>query len=150
LAAVLSLKAALASPPIPLLAQLLILPVIDNTATSTSAIWTHNRLAPWLTPGRMLWYRQKYLPESKDCLEWTASPNLAPREILQRSPKSWIAVAEFDLLAPEGIAYGQQLTDAGVAVDTKTYKGSTHSLLALSGECKVLLAFTMLPTANSC
>jgi acetyl esterase/lipase len=133
LAAVLSLKAALASPPIPLVAQLLLLPVIDNTATATSEVWTQNRLAPWLTPNRMLWYRRKYLPKEENCLEWTASPNLAPRGLLQKSPKTWIAVSEFDLLAPEGIAYGEQLKDVGVMVDLKTYEGSTHSLLAASG-----------------
>lgn len=133
LAAVLSLKAALATPPIPLIVQLLLLPVIDNTATSTSDIWRPNRLAPWLTPARMLWYRCKYLPSREDCLGWTASPNLASRDILGESPKTWIAVSEFDLLAPEGIAYGEQLRRAGVEVDIETYKGSTHSLLAASG-----------------
>lgn len=81
----------------------------------------------------MLWYRNMYLLNAEDCLEWTASPNLAPKELLAKSPKTWIAIAECDLLAPEGIAYGKQLQEAGVEVEVKTYEGSTHSLLAASG-----------------
>lgn len=49
------------------------------------------------------------------------------------SPTTWIAVSEHDLLGPEAIAFGEQLKDVGVGVEIKTYKGSTHSLLALSG-----------------
>ena len=128
----LSLKAALSSPPIPVVQQLLIVPVIDNTAT-ISSIWKENKEAPWLTPSRMTWYRNMYLPNKADQLNYEASPNLAERDVLAKSPKTWIAVSELDLLAPEGLAFGQQLSEAGVEVEMKVYKGSTHSILALSG-----------------
>lgn len=82
----------------------------------------------------MLWYREMYLPNQQDCLQWTASPNLAPKEVLANSPKTWIVVAECDLLAPEGMAYGKQLQNAGVEVEVRIYEGSTHSLLVASGK----------------
>jgi acetyl esterase/lipase len=128
------MKAALATPPILIVSQLLVLPVINNTALPTAEPWVTNGLAPWLTPSRMLWYRRKYLQNEEDCLKWTASPNLAPTELLKKSPKTWVAVAECDLLAPEAIAYGKQLEEVGVDVEFKTYKGATYSLLAGSGE----------------
>jgi len=53
LAAILGLKIALAMPTKKILFQLLILPVIDNTATAES-VWASNRNAPWLTPARMI------------------------------------------------------------------------------------------------
>jgi acetyl esterase/lipase len=80
-----------------------------------------------------MWYRKMYLPNEKDCWNWDASPNLAPKEILKGSPKTWIAVSEHDLLAPEAVAFGELLKEGGVEVEMKVYKGSTHALLALSG-----------------
>jgi len=74
-----------------------------------------------------------YLPNAADRLSYEASPNLAQSDVLAKSPKTWIAVSELDLLAPEGLAFGQQLVDAGIKVEMKVYKGSTHSILALSG-----------------
>ncbi|KUJ15179.1 lipase/ esterase [Mollisia scopiformis] len=133
LAAIASMKAALLQPSIPIKFQALILPVIDNTQTASTPYWASKPHPPWLTPSRMMWYRKMHLPNEKDCLSWDASPNLAPSEILKTSPKTWIAVSEHDLLAPEAVAFGEQLKGLGVEVEIKTYEGSTHSLLALSG-----------------
>ncbi|KAF8849254.1 hypothetical protein BDZ45DRAFT_663370 [Acephala macrosclerotiorum] len=133
LAAIASMKASLLHPPIPIIFQALILPVIDNTQNATSAHWATKPHPPWLTPGRMTWYRKMYLPNENDCLNWDASPNLAPAELLKKSPKAWIAVSEHDLLAPEEVAFGKRLREVGVEVEMKTYEGSTHSLLAMSG-----------------
>ncbi len=36
------------------------------------------------------------------------------------SPKTWVAVAECDLLKPEAIAYGKQLEEVGVDVEFKS------------------------------
>ncbi|RKU48833.1 hypothetical protein DL546_007234 [Coniochaeta pulveracea] len=139
LAASLSLEAARMRPPIRLAFQLLVVPVIDNTATA-STVWAANRNAPWLTPARMTWYRRMYFVDEASTREWQASPSFAPPCLLAKSPRTWIAVAEQDLLAPEGELYGEQLaavwksagrTDAQVVV--KTYEGSTHSILAMAG-----------------
>lgn len=139
LAASLSIKASTLQPPIPIRFQLLVLPVIDNTA-NPSTVWAAKENAPWLTPSRMLWYRRMYLPQKQDALRWEASPNLAPISLLSNSPKTWIAVAEQDLLAPEAELFAGQLDSAwsttvksGKGVVVKSYKGSTHSVLAMSG-----------------
>ncbi|KAL3459153.1 alpha/beta hydrolase fold-domain-containing protein [Aspergillus heterothallicus] len=119
IAAVLSLKASQLTPAFPLRAQILIVPVIDNTAT-TGTIWAKNQLAPWLTPQRMLWYRAMYLPNNpSDAGDWAASPNLAPRALLAKTPRTWIAVSGCDLLAPEAEAFAGLLEGAwkGEGVD---------------------------------
>lgn len=139
LAASLAIEAGRLQPPIKIMFQLLVVPVLDNTAT-TATIWAANKHAPWLTPARMTWYRRMYLPEQKDTQDWKASPCLAPKPLLAKSPRTWIAVAEQDLLAPEAYQYAAQLEEAwqigGVTdgeVVVKTYEGSCHPILALSG-----------------
>lgn len=140
LAASLSLKASTLEPPIRLACQLLIVPVIDSTAT-TETVWSERKNAPWLTPARMQWYRNMYLLNPKDAKRWEASPNYAPKALLAKSPKTWIAVAEQDLLCTEALLYAEQLNDAwkefgedGSHTVVSTYDGSTHSILAMSGK----------------
>ncbi|KAJ0159834.1 AB hydrolase superfamily protein [Colletotrichum tanaceti] len=126
------MKAALADIlPAPI-AQLLICPVIDSTATAETG-WATTKHVPWLTPGRMSRYQDLYLPRPGDRARWDASPRFAPRDLLARSPRTWLAVAEVDLLTPEGLAYAAQLRDAGVEVETEVYKGATHFVLVLAG-----------------
>lgn len=112
--------------------QLLICPVIDNTA-STSSIWKDSQYAPWLTPSRMTWYRQHYFPNPIDTKRWDASPCFAPQEVVSQSPKTFLAVAECDLLAPEALRYAEQLRQNGVPTELHVYKGATHSILVLAG-----------------
>ncbi|KAL3452040.1 Alpha/Beta hydrolase protein [Aspergillus insuetus] len=139
IAAVLSLKASQLCPPIAIRAQILIVPVIDNTAT-VETIWKENRHAPLLTPMRMEWYRAMYIPNAFNALNWDASPNLAPVELLAKSPRTWIAVAGQDLVAPEAVLYAQQVERAwkdegiqGSDVSVKVYEGATHSILSMAG-----------------
>jgi acetyl esterase/lipase len=113
--------------------QMLILPVIDNTATAETA-WSNNIHAPWLTPSRMLWYRNMYLPNKSDWENWDVSPQLAPRELLAKSPPTWIAVGEMDILCREAELYGGLLKELEVKTDINVYMGSTHSLLVLDGK----------------
>ncbi|KAL4796259.1 Alpha/Beta hydrolase protein [Aspergillus venezuelensis] len=139
LAAVLSMKASLLPIPVNICFQLLVVPVIDNTAT-IDGVWKENQHAPWLTPARMTWYRNMYLPNPETCHEWEASPNLAPSELLAKSPDTFIAVSGRDLLAPEAMDYAGVLKKAwdgervdGQNVEVKVYEGGTHSILAMSG-----------------
>ncbi|KAL4962869.1 alpha/beta hydrolase [Aspergillus stella-maris] len=139
LAAVLAMKASLLSTPIQIVFQLLVVPVIDNTAT-IEGIWKENQHAPWLTPARMTWYRDMYIPNPETRFEWQASPNLAPVELLANSPDTFIAVSGQDLLAPEARSYAGVLEQAwkgegveGRNVEVKVYEGGTHSILAMSG-----------------
>ncbi|EFX03757.1 candidate lipase from carbohydrate esterase family ce10 [Grosmannia clavigera kw1407] len=114
--------------------QMLICPVIDNTATVESA-WAASQHSPWLTPTRMQWYRNKYFvgDAQKQTAEWTASPCFAPNELLARSPPTFLAIAGCDLLAPEATDFAEKLRVAGVPVDVQTYPGGTHSMLILAG-----------------
>ncbi|KAJ9645016.1 hypothetical protein H2204_001478 [Knufia peltigerae] len=133
LALVTALKAASMKPaPIPLVLQLLLAPVIDNTAI-VATTWSTRIHTPWLTPARMTWYRNMYLTNKDDALNWDASPNLAPADLLAKSPKTWIGIAEQDLLAPEATAFEEQLRTVGVNVDVKYYEGMTHTILAMNG-----------------
>ncbi|CAK1358415.1 AB hydrolase superfamily protein [Cercospora beticola] len=138
LAAVLVLEAACLFPSFKPVLMLLIVPVIDNTATPGNG-W-YNLNAPWLTHSRLLWYRSMYLPEGPSHEDdystrekWQISPNLAPSKVLSKCPRTWIAVAEYDLLATETLAFSSQLRASGVEASVKMYNGSTHGILALNG-----------------
>ncbi|TLD37805.1 Alpha/Beta hydrolase protein [Venturia nashicola] len=112
--------------------QLLIVPVVDNTATA-DGIWSENCDAPWLTPTRMIWYRRMYMPVENDWKNWDASPHLAPESLLKRLPPTWIAISGQDLLAPEARLFAQQLNQLKVPVTVYDIEGGTHSILALWG-----------------
>ncbi|TFK31340.1 alpha/beta hydrolase fold-domain-containing protein [Crucibulum laeve] len=136
LATILALKAAESISAIPLILQLLIVPVTDNTA-STKTSWASNQHSPWLSPGRMLWFKANYLPNKEDWTKWDASPIFAPDELLKKTPKAWIGVAELDILKEEGVAYGEKLKKAGVDVQVEIYKGAPHPTLAMDGVMKL-------------
>ncbi|KAJ7254345.1 alpha/beta hydrolase fold-domain-containing protein [Mycena haematopus] len=136
LAAILALKAAEASPPIPLVFLLLIVPVTDNTA-SVENHWAENALTPWLSPARMLWFRDNYLPNKEDYTKWDASPIFAPDALLAKVPKTWIAVCECDILCSEGVAFGKKLNAVGVETEVEVYKRAPHPIMAMDGVLKI-------------
>jgi acetyl esterase/lipase len=111
---------------------MMICPVIDSTATTTT-IWSTSKHAPWLTPTRMAWYREKYFSNPSDAANWDASPCFAPPRLLGQSPKTFVGIAECDLLAPEAFQYAEALKGAGVETTVEVYKGATHSVLVLAG-----------------
>lgn len=131
LAAVLSLIAVELS--IPILLQLLVVPVIDNTATGKT-LWSLHPWAPWLTAPRMLFYRDLYLPNPSRASDWKVSPSFAPEELLKELPKTWIAVAEQDMLSVEGEMYADLLREHDVQVQYESYVGMPHGMMALSGK----------------
>ncbi|KAH8120164.1 lipase/ esterase [Phellopilus nigrolimitatus] len=136
LAAVLTHKAALSVPPIPLTFQLLVVPVVDNTASTSGQpylSWKENQNTPSLTPARMLWFRDNYLPDAEDRKNWDNSPIFAPDESFKNVPDAWIAVGELDILRDEGIAYGEKLEKSGRKAEIKIYKGSPHPIMAMDG-----------------
>ncbi|KAL4243659.1 AB hydrolase superfamily protein [Abortiporus biennis] len=133
LAAIATHKAALANPPISLVFQLLVVPVTDNTASTSGEphkSWLENANTPALTPARMLWFRENYTPNKEDWTKWDNSPIFAPEELFKKSPPAWIGVAELDILRDEGLAYGEKLKNAGVPVEVKVYKGAPHPIMA--------------------
>lgn len=117
---------------IPLLFQLLIVPVTDNTA-SVKDLWAENQHTPWLTPVRMLWFKKNYLPDERDWTKWDASPTFAPVELLRQAPKAWIGVCELDILKNEGIIYGEKLQKEGIEVEIVVYPGAPHPIMAMDG-----------------
>ncbi|KAF9045022.1 alpha/beta hydrolase fold-domain-containing protein [Panaeolus papilionaceus] len=139
LATILALKAAepelALSLPGPIVFQLLVVPVTDNTASvESSKGWAENEHTPWLSPARMLWFRNNYLPNPKDLKNWDASPLFAPDELVKKLPPAWIGVAELDILRQEGVEYGEKLKRNGVDVELKVYKGAPHPIMAMDGE----------------
>ncbi|KAJ3932454.1 MAG: alpha/beta hydrolase fold-domain-containing protein [Lentinula lateritia] len=139
LAAILALKAAEPSftPPLPspLVFQLLVVPVTDNTATdSPGGLWEENKHTPWLSPARMNWFKDNYLPNKEDWTKWTASPIFAPAELLAKTPNAWIGLGELDILKGEGVKYGEKLKEVGVKeVEIVIYKGGPHPIMAMDG-----------------
>ncbi|KAF8220549.1 hypothetical protein L208DRAFT_1372681 [Tricholoma matsutake] len=130
IAAILSLKAVQSTPPIPLLLQLLFVPVIDNTA-SESDRWAENIHAPWLSPARMIWFKHNYLPNKEDWTKWDASPIFAPKELVRNVARAWIGVSEVDILKEEGLQYGEMLKSEGVKVEMVVYEKAPHTAVAM-------------------
>ncbi|KAK5938180.1 hypothetical protein PMZ80_009769 [Knufia obscura] len=117
---------------IPIALQVLVVPVIDNTATLGTG-WSAHPHAPWLTAPRMTFYRDLYLAQSHLAMQWKASPKFAPPELLSRLPRTWIAIAGEDMLSTEGLEYARALSECGVETEVRTYDGMPHTMLSLSG-----------------
>ncbi|TFK57116.1 Alpha/beta hydrolase fold-3 [Heliocybe sulcata] len=116
LAAILALKAAEHNPPIPLVFQLLFVPVTDNVCNPNGQphySWHENRNTVWLSPERMIWFRNNYLPNLEDRAKWDASPLFAPDELVRQVPKALVVLTELDILRDEGAAYGEKLRRDG-------------------------------------
>ncbi|MNP44382.1 Carboxylesterase NlhH [compost metagenome] len=47
-------------------------------------------------------------------------------------PPTYLAVAGFDPLHDEGLAYAERLREAGIAVTLRQYGGTTHDFLRMS------------------
>jgi len=88
----------------------------------------------------MKWFRNNYLPDAEAAKQWEASPAFSPKELLGKTPKAWIAVAELDILKDEGVQYGEILRQEGVEADVKIYQGAPHPFMAMAG-----LSFLFLP-----
>lgn len=114
-------------------AQLLIVPVMDNTATTSNTVsWKENEFSPALPALKMLWYRNHYLPDEKSRAEPEASPLLYDGG-WEEQPRALVVVGELDVLRSEGEKYAQKLKDAGVEADLKIMKGMPHPFLAMDG-----------------
>jgi len=143
LATILALKAAepTFNPPLsaPLVFQLLVVPVTDNTATDgPGGLWEENKHTPWLSPGRMNWFKENYLPNKEDWTEWDASPVFASKDLLAKTPNAWLGLAELDILKNEGVQYAEKLKEAGVKeVEIVLYKGGPHPIMAMDAAVKL-------------
>ncbi|KIJ59479.1 hypothetical protein HYDPIDRAFT_33167 [Hydnomerulius pinastri MD-312] len=136
LAAIVALKAQELTPPIPIIFQLLSVPVTDNTASETGDVypsWSEMQNTVWLSKGRMLWFRHNYLPDPSTWTNWDNSPIFAPEHLLKNAPPAWVGVCEMDILRDEGLAYAEKLKGLGVSVEVGYYEGAPHQTLGMDG-----------------
>lgn len=113
------------------LTQLLIVPVMDNTATISNNIsWGENQFSPALPAEKMLWYRRHYLPDPNTWSEPEASP-LLYGDGWEIQPHALVVCGELDVLRTEAELYAAKLKKSGVAADLKIMKGMPHPFLAM-------------------
>ncbi|NIF27284.1 alpha/beta hydrolase [Pantoea sp. Tr-811] len=131
LAAVLAITAceepaALAIKPV---AQLLFYPVTDISCQRES----HRRHGEGylLETPTLEWFYQHYAPEPAQRLDWRASPLLA--KVSGPLAPAYLAVAEYDPLHDEGMAYAKWLQASGTQVTCQRLEGLTHDFLRMSG-----------------
>jgi acetyl esterase/lipase len=112
--------------------QILIVPVMDNTATiDNNWSWRDFQHTPALPAAKMLWYRNHYLPDQKDWANPEASPLLYDHDNWSGLPSAVIIVGELDVLRAEGEQYAEKLRKAGVDVDLHVMQGMPHPFLAM-------------------
>lgn len=118
----------------PILLQLLVVPVTDNTATPQSnSSWKLNEMAPQLSAEKMLWYRTLYLPDEKTHTDPRASPLFYPTHSFSKVAPAFIAAAQCDVLCSEAELYHKKLQDAGVESEIVIYPGVPHPVMAMDG-----------------
>lgn len=114
-------------------AQLLIVPVTDNTAdTTNNASYRDNEFVPALPAAKMLWYRNHYLPDPKSWTDPEASP-LLYTDGWAEQPRTLVVIGGLDVLRTEGEAYVEKLRAAGVKVDVTIWDGMPHPFMAMDG-----------------
>jgi acetyl esterase len=110
-------------------AQLLVYPVLDAAMDSDS----FRELAdfPLLTAEAVEFCWRTYLGEGPDPAEPDVSPLRA--DDLRRLPPAYVAVAGFDVLRDEGVAYAEALEAAGVPVTLRRYDDMPHGFIRWGG-----------------
>ncbi|CAE7151873.1 unnamed protein product [Rhizoctonia solani] len=146
LSAVMTQRAAQRIPPLPIIYQLLIVPVTDNTVQEdgSSLLPTHHESwVKWknttpLIPKEMLWFRSYYLPDKSKWAHVDASPLLQKDAgVWSKLPNAWVGLAELDILRSEGEAYARRLEEAGRQVEFVVYPGAPHSIIIMDKATKI-------------
>ena len=92
----------------------------------------------YLTDREMDWYEANYLADGDDPADPRVSPLCA--EDLSGLPPAYLAVAGFDPLRDEGLAYAERLREAGVAVECRLHRGLVHGFANAVGVGRVSAA----------
>ncbi|MFN8161889.1 MAG: alpha/beta hydrolase [Solirubrobacterales bacterium] len=108
--------------------QLLIYPVCDSTRKSRSYELFGEGFS--LTEAQMDWYSGHYLPDPAEAADPRVSPLLAGD--LSGLAPAHVAVAGFDPLRDEGIAYAERLREAGNEVELSVERGLDHAFLNMT------------------
>ena len=109
--------------------QLLLYPVIDGRCSTPS--FTEQGDMGLLTARDMRWFWQQYVGDRGLELSPLASPGLADSH--RDLPPTILAVAEFDPLRDEGLAYAEQLAATGGHVALLRYDSLPHSFFNYVG-----------------
>lgn len=88
-----------------------------------------------LTRKTILWFFDQYVRRTEDREDWRFAPLLAASHA--HLAPAWVAVAEFDPLVDEGVAYARTLQAAGTRTVLKLYPGMVHAFLNLGGMVKM-------------
>jgi acetyl esterase len=113
----------------PLAFQLLVLPMTDCTARTSSR--RENASGYLLTADMLDWSTRQYLRSEAEGKTPEASPLLA--EDFKGLPSALIITAEYDPLRDEGEQYAEKLRQAGVAVRVRRFDGAIHAFFILGG-----------------
>lgn len=74
-------------------------------------------------------------------------PIFAPDKLLAKTPPTWVAVMELDILRDKGLAYVERLMDVGVPVTHKLYKKAPHQILIMDSKLRPYSVNHILTTA---
>ncbi len=108
--------------------QVLFFPVTDLTSRHDS--YAEFADGYFLTAKQMEWYSERYVGDA-DPADPRISPLLAPD--LSGLPPAYVAVAGFDVLRDEGIAYANRLAEAGNQVALRRHSGLIHAFVNSTG-----------------
>ncbi len=78
----------------------------------------------------MFWFRDRYLSDEKDRLDWRAAPLRV--EDLRGLPPAFVLTAELDILRDEGAAFAQRLKDSQVEVEYHEIPGMIHGFFTMA------------------
>ncbi|MDN5753781.1 MAG: alpha/beta hydrolase [Nitrosospira sp.] len=110
-------------------------PVLQVLLYPCTSAWqntpSHNRFAHGylLEATTLQWLFNHYLRNSEDRMDWRFAPLEAAR--LDGLAPAFLALAEYDPLVDEGIAYADRLEASGVHTRLKVYGGMTHDFARL-------------------
>ena len=109
--------------------QVLVYPVTDYGCDSGS-YQTYAVGYGMLEAKSMRWFRDHYLRDEADRLDWRAAPLRA--EDLSGLPPTLVLTAQCDVLHDEGEAYAQRLREAGVDVEYRDCEGMIHGFFTMA------------------
>jgi acetyl esterase len=88
-----------------------------------------------ITRRTILWFFEQYISHPRDRDDWRFAPLEAVS--LQGLAPAWVALAEFDPLVDEGVAYARRMAAEGTSVDLKLYAGMVHAFFNMGGFVKM-------------
>jgi acetyl esterase len=111
----------------PLAFQLLIYPVTDQQGGTPSHV--RNGQGYLLTNDTMNYYRDHYIGDANNYLDWRASPIVRPD--LTDLPPAFVLTAGYDPLRDEGLYYAQRLSDSGCATSYVCFDRQIHGFILM-------------------